>query len=210
MAGSEEEYPPSILKYGTKPHQHWLLARADEYTVADVIAALGNDCIRWAADLPVRNFIEALSTLGLTATDWLPLAGSTKRAHEILLRRAGKNKGKLRALSARCVLAPGEMSRALEQYFFRSIRDITIGDLMCISGEVWKPAHDVHIERTITRVRKRLRNLGFTGKDGIFLHESSRLWHIEQIQKTLGYSKKRARGLFDGATRLGWAPIPQQ
>lgn len=63
------------------------------------------------------------------------------------------------------------------------------------AGQIHNPDFDVsslrrqisyksHADASIKSTRQKLKSLGFTAKDGYFLHENTREWHIERIMKS--------------------------
>jgi hypothetical protein len=206
---------------------HWCDEQSKHVTVGQLIAAYGNmpdldtDKKVIRDPVPLRRFKAKLIELGLTATDWPRLAASTKEAAEVQLSSVRGGTQHIRFMSVALLPMSGLALKMLEYYFQCDRGTIRVVDLLTTSQDSWcargydsvKPLRDgpfravgrrSDVSRSIQASRRKLRQLGFSWRDGIFLDEYSERWHVERIKRDLKVSTNRAAEIFRYARRQNW------
>lgn len=216
-----EEYPSDRRyepHYGRNPeYLPWFDNKANTLTVGDLISGFGpsrssqtkrHGGKHFYESVVMRRFKQKLLDLGLGFGDWLRLAPTLEAELYFLLQRAGKNKGKIGALNVTVLLHSELALQALEIACNKSREEITVSDLLATSPKKWLSSveYSGNIDGSFRSARQKLTKLGFTWRDGLFLDEGTRRWHVAKLAKDLKVSHRRASMILDYAHENGWGP----
>ncbi len=222
---------------GAKAEVAWYRHKAASYTIRRVATILGDDYFTVKKTRGVRALLRKLRELGLSGSDWPPLAASYKEACWAMFDVPGNGwvcRKRRRAISVAYLGMSNKAAVMLQFHFQRPLYQITVADLLTTPVENWSTLrgynrrweefektgikiefktsyddyHGVSVKQSIASARQRLRELGFTHKDGIFLYEFTYLWHIEQVMKEFKIGRKAAELFWrrwQRANELNWA-----
>lgn len=173
---------------------------AAKLVVADVINT-NKGLMGWeTASAWLIDFRDKVISLGMTQLDWIALSSQTVTSE--MLKSLGKEELKKRS-AILLNTHSGMIIKFLADYSGRSIEEITIGELLDLSEMDWLRCGK-NFWYCASKTRKKLREIGFSYEDGIFLQEGTRREFVERIMKREGLNLNQARMVVDIAKKYGW------